>query len=193
MPGGQPRVKGLRILIPAAGVVAASVGGACVWLVMSADSAVAVAVPKVTAQVAQECADLSRHLPETVDGQSRDRTHPDSDLAAAWGGSPIVLTCGVAQPAALTPGSSTYDPQALGAYIDGISWLPVQVSDGWEFYADQRAVYVEVFVPSSYNLSDGNPGTDAVADLTPAVLAGTPNNQGKPGPDPNPGAAGTAQ
>ena len=122
-----------------------------------------------------------------------DRTKPSSDLAAAWGGSPIVLTCGVAAPAALTPGSSAYDPQALGAYIDGISWLPVQVSNGWEFYADQRAVYVEVFVPSSYDQSDGTPGTDAAADLTPAVLAGTPTNQGKPGPDPNPAAGGTAQ
>lgn len=193
MPGGQPRVKGLRILIPAAGVVAASVGGACVWLVLSADSAVAVAVPKVDAQVAQVCADLSKHLPETVAGQRRDRTKPSSDLAAAWGASPIVLTCGVAAPAALTPGSSSYDPQAPAAYINGISWLPLQVPDGWEFYANQREVYVEVYVPSSYDQSDGTPTTDAAADLTQAVLTGTPTNQDKPGPDPNPAAGGTAQ
>lgn len=193
MSGGQPRVKGLRILIPAAGVVAASVGGACVWLVMSADSAVAVTVPKVDAQVAQVCADLSKHLPETVAGQSRDRIDPSSDLAAAWGKSPIVLVCGVAAPAALTPGSSTYDPAAPEAYINGISWLPLQVSDGWQFYAVQRQVYVEVFVPSSYDQSDGTPTTDAADDLTQAVLTGTPTNQGKPGPDPDPAADGTAQ
>ena len=186
-------MKGLRVLIPAAGVVAASAGGACAWLLLSANGAVAVTVPKVGAQVAQVCADLSRHLPQTVAGQSRDRTSPSSDLAAAWGKSPIVLTCGVAAPAELTPGSSTYDPAAEAAYINGISWLPIQVPDGWEFYTVQREVYVEVFVPSSYNGNDGNPGTDAATDLTAAVLAGTPTNQGKPGPDPDPASAGTAQ
>ena len=43
----------MRILLPAAGVVAASVGGACAWLLLSADKAVAVTVPRVSTQVAQ--------------------------------------------------------------------------------------------------------------------------------------------
>jgi hypothetical protein len=176
-------VKSLRILLPAAGVVAASVGGACAWLLLSADKAVAVSVPRVSAQAAHMCADLATHLPATVDGQSRDKTSPNSDLAAAWGASPIVLTCGVAAPAELTAGSSSYDPSSQAVYINGISWLPVQVSNGYEFYTIDREVYVEVFVPSSYDLSDGNPGTDAPTDLTPAVLAGTLTNAGKTGAD----------
>ena len=179
-------MKSLRILIPAAGVVAASVGGACAWLLLSADKAVAVTVPRVSSQAAQICADLAEHLPESVDGQSRDKTSPNSDLAAAWGTSPIVLTCGVAAPAELTPGSSAYDPEGDAVYINGISWLPVQVSNGYEFYTVDREVYVEVFVPASYDLSDGNPGTDAPTDLSQAVLVGTPTNQGKTGADVSP-------
>lgn len=187
MPGGQSRVSSrLRILLPAAGVVAACVGGACAWLLWSADRAVAVSVPQVSAHTAAICADLSRHLPATVDGQSRDRTSPDSDLVAAWGKSPIVMTCGVGTPTEIAPGSKDYDPQAQAVWINGVDWLPEQVPGGYAFFAIQRAVYVELFVPSSYNLGDGNPGTDAPTDLSPAIVAGTPTNEGKPGPDTQP-------
>jgi hypothetical protein len=179
-------VNKVRILLPAAGVVAASVGGACAWLVLSADRAVAVSPPKVTAAVQKVCADLHAHLPATVDGQGRDQVSPDSDLTAAWGKSPIVLTCGVGTPAVLTPGTKQYDPSAEAVYANGVAWLPVAVSDGYEFFAIQREVYIEVFVPSSYNLADGNPGMDAPTDLSPAVIAGTPTNEGKSGPDVSP-------
>lgn len=179
-------MRRLRVLIPAAGVVAASVGGACAWLLWSADRAVAVTVPRVGAQAAAVCHTLAQHLPATVSGQGRDRTSPASDLVAAWGKSPIVLTCGVGTPAVLDPGAKTYDPEAQAVWISGVSWLPVPRNDGYAFYAIQRAVYVEVFVPSSYNLGDGNPGTDAVTDLSPAIIAGTPTNNGKSGQDVRP-------
>lgn len=179
-------MRRLRVLIPAAGVVAASVGGACAWLLWSADRAVAVTVPRVDSQAAAVCASLARHLPATVSGQGRDRTSPDSDLVAAWGKSPIVLTCGVGTPAVLDPADKNYDPESQAVWISGVSWLPVPESDGYAFYAIQRAVYVEVFVPSSYNLADGNPGTDAVTDLSPAIIAGTPTNNGKSGQDVRP-------
>jgi len=179
-------VNKFRVLLPAAGVVAASVAGACAWMVYSADRAVAVSPPAVTASTATICAGLHSHLPATVDGQSRDTTSPDSDLTAAWGSSPIVLTCGVGVPDELNPNSKTYDPSAEAVYASGVAWLPVPVSDGYEFFAIQRAVYIELFVPSSYNLGDGNPGMDAPTDLSPAVIAGTPTNQGKSGADVSP-------
>jgi len=179
-------VNKLRILLPAAGVVAASVGGACAWLILSADRAVAVTPPTVSATVQQTCATLYAQLPATVDGQTRDKVSPSSELTAAWGKSPIVMTCGVATPAMLTPGDKTYDPQAQAVYANGVAWLPVPVSDGYEFYAIQRAVYIELFVPSSYNLGDGNPGMDAPTDLSPAIIAGTPTNQGETGADVSP-------
>jgi len=111
----------LRVLLPAAGVVAASVGGACAWLVLSAGDAVAVTPPRVTAAVQRICTTLHAHLPATVDGQGRDQVSPSSDLTAAWGKSPIVLTCGVVTPAMLTPGSSTYDPSAQAVYANGVA------------------------------------------------------------------------
>ena len=176
----------LRILLPAAGVIAASVGGACAWLLWSADRAVAVSVPKVSAQIAGICASLSNHLPATVDGQGRDKVSPDSDLAAAWGKSPIVMTCGVAPPDALNPSSKDYAPESQAVYANGVSWLPLQVGNGWEFYTISREVYVEVFVPSTYDQGDGNPGMDAATDLSPAVIVGTPTSSGKSGPDVSP-------
>ena len=176
----------LRVLLPAAGVVAASVGGACAWLLLTADNAVAVTPPNASVEVQKICATLQGDLPATVAGQTRDQTTPSSELTAAWGKSPIVMTCGAAAPAELTPGNKAYDPEAQAVYANGVSWLPIQVSNGYEFFTTQREVYVEVFVPSSYNLADGNPGTDAPTDLSPAVIAGTPTNQGGSGPDVSP-------
>jgi hypothetical protein len=179
-------VNKLRVLLPAAGVVLASAGGATAWLVLSAGSAVAVTPPNVAAGVHQVCAKLQSKLPATVDGQSRDRVTPSSDLTAAWGNSPIVMTCGASTPAVLNPNSKSYDPSAQAVYADGVSWLPIQVADDYEFYTTQREVYVEVFVPSSYNLADGNPGMDAPADLSAAIIAGTPTVDGRSGADVSP-------
>ena len=176
----------LRVLLPAAGVVAASVGGACAWLVFSANQAVAVTPPNASVEVQKVCATLYQDLPATVDGQTRDKTTPSSDLTAAWGKSPIVLTCGTAAPAELTPGNKAYDPEAQAVYANGVSWLPIPVSNGYEFFTTQREVYVEVFVPSSYNLADGNPGMDAPTDLSPSIIKGTPTNQGTSGADVSP-------
>ena len=176
----------IRVLLPAAGVVVASVGGACAWLVLSADQAVAVTPPNASAEVRKVCATLYGDLPATVDGQARDKTTPGSDLTAAWGKSPIIMTCGAAAPAQLTPGNKAYDPEAEAVYANGVSWLPIQVANGYEFYTIQREVYVELFVPSSYDIGDGSPGMDAPTDLSPAIVKGTPTNQGTNGPDVSP-------
>jgi hypothetical protein len=176
-------VNKIRVLLPAAGVVVASVGGACAWMVFSAGSAVAVTPPNADPAVQKVCRDLHSHLPNTVDGQVRDQTSPSSELTAAWGKSPIIMTCGAAAPAELTPGDKAYDPSADAVYANGVAWLPIPVSNGYEFYTIQREIYVELFVPSSYDIGDGTPGMDAPTDLSPAVIAGTPTNQGTDGPD----------
>jgi hypothetical protein len=176
-------VNKLRVLLPAAGVVVASVGGACAWLLLGADSAVAVTPPNASVPVQDICAVLYGVLPATVDGQTRDKTTPSSDLTAAWGKSPIVMTCGAAPPAELVPGNKAYDPEADAVYANGVAWLPIPVSNGYEFYTIQREVYVELFVPSSYDIGDGTPGMDAPTDLSSAIVKGTPTNQGSSGPD----------
>ena len=173
----------LRVLLPAAGVVVASVGGACAWLLLSADQAVAVSPPNASTEVQAVCDVLYGDLPATVDGQTRDKTTPSSELTAAWGKSPIVMTCGTAPPAQLVPGNKAYDPEDDAVYANGVAWLPIPVSNGYEFYTVQREVYVELFVPSSYNIGDGSPGMDAPTDLSSAIVKGTPTNQGSSGPD----------
>lgn len=177
----------LRVLLPTAAVVAASVAGAVAWLVLSADSAIAVTPPKVDAKTAAACAALQHHLPATVAGQSRDTTSPDSPLTAAWGTSPIVLTCGIGEPAVLVSGTKQYDPNAQAVYTAGVSWLVVPGSEGYAFVAIYRAVYVEVFVPKSYDLAATHaPTMDAPTDLSPAIVAGTLRNDGRPGADNEP-------
>jgi hypothetical protein len=176
----------LRVLLPAAGVVVASVGGACAWLVFSADQAVAVTPPNASIEVQAICETLYPDLPATVNGQTRDKTTPGSDLTAAWGKSAIVMTCGTAAPAELVPGNKAYDPEADAVYANGVAWLPIPVSNGYDFYTIQREVYVELFVPSSYNIGDGTPGMDAPTDLSSAIVKGTPTNQGTYGPDVSP-------
>jgi len=177
-------VNRLRVLLPTAAVVAASVGGAVAWLLLSADSAVAVTPPKADPRTAAACATLHSHLPATVDGQSRDTTSPNSPLTAAWGASPIVLTCGVGEPAVLASGTAQYDPNAQAVYTAGVSWLVVPGSEGYAFVAIYRSVYVEVYVPKSYFLAATHaPTMDAATDLSPAVVAGTVRNDGRPGAD----------
>ena len=58
----------LRVLLPTAAVVAASVAGAVAWLVLSADSAIAVTPPKVDAKTAAACAALQHHLLHVGEG-----------------------------------------------------------------------------------------------------------------------------
>lgn len=174
----------LRVLLPTAAVVLASVGAAVAWLLLSADSAVAVTPPKVDAKTQAACAALQHHLPATVDGQSRDTTSPDSPLTAAWGSSPIVLTCGMGEPAVLVSGTKQYDPNAQAVYSSGVSWLVVPGTEGYAFVAIYRSVYVEVYVPKSYYLAATNaPTMDAPTDLSPAVVAGTMRNDGRAGAD----------
>ncbi len=54
--------------------------------------------PAPPAAVAKLCAALHEELPDTVAGLERTGTDPESDLTAAWGGSAIVLRCGIAKP-----------------------------------------------------------------------------------------------
>lgn len=54
--------------------------------------------PTPPADVAGFCAALHKELPETVAGLARAEAAPESDLTAAWGGSAIVLRCGIPKP-----------------------------------------------------------------------------------------------
>ncbi len=166
--------------------VTALTGGA-VWLLFHSGNAVPVAVPAAASKSAQaQCAALTKAAPQSVDNEKRRDTHPASPLTAAWGNPAIILRCGVPEPEILRPGSKTYNPTADEGYFNGVAWLIEKTTDGYRFTAAQRAVYVEVDVPSAYS-----PQTNAVIDLSPAVVKAIPRNDGASGPDTAPAAGAT--
>ena len=178
----RERARGGRystlMLVAAALAVVALTGGA-VWLLFNSGNGVAVAVPNVASSSAQrDCAALSKALPQTVDNEGRRRTSPDSPLTAAWGNPPITLRCGVPEPEVLRPGSKTYNPSADEAYVNGVAWLIEKVNDGYRFTAAQRAVYIELDVPSAYS-----PETNGLVDLASAVIKAVPRDNGASGVD----------
>jgi len=95
----------------------------------------------------------------------------------------------VPEPAILRPGSKTYNPTADEAYLNGVAWLIEKTSNGYRFTAAQRAVFVEVDVPSAYS-----PETSPLIDLSAAVIKAIPRNDGHSGNDiaPADGATPTA-
>jgi uncharacterized protein DUF3515 len=110
--------------------------------------------PQPGATDAAQCRALIARLPTEVESQRRRDVTPSGALAAAWGDPPIVLRCGVATPAALTPTSFCLE-------VSGVGWLPTV--DGKEddmthppdgtavFTTIGRSPNVELSVPSAYS------------------------------------------
>ena len=106
---------------------------------------VSVAVPTPSSSMAAlSCSHLDASLPHRVHGQAMRTTNPDSPLTAAWGDPPIALSCGVATPSALTPTSQL-------VVVNGVSWLPEQLTHGYRFTTVGRAANVQVDVPDTYS------------------------------------------
>lgn len=119
--------------------------------------------PAPTGAAAYACSALHGRLPNEVMGQTVTPTKPPSPLTSAWGEPSIVLRCGVGVPAALTPTSALLT-------VDGVDWLPEQLTHGYLFTTVGRAVNVEVSVPDAYS-----PEAGALADLSPAIAATIPS------------------
>jgi hypothetical protein len=139
--------------------VAAAAGLTTLIAGCSAGIAVPPPVPEPTGAGAYTCAALHGQLPDEVASQTTTATKPLSSFTSAWGDPAIVLRCGVPIPAALTPTSQLVT-------IDGVDWLPEQLTNGYLFTTVGRALNVEVSVPSAYS-----PESDALVDLSPAVAA----------------------
>jgi len=101
------------------------------------------APPPSNAAAEAPCAQVLSALPTKLGPLDPRAVHtkPDSPFVVAWGDPPVVLRCGVARPAALTPGSSEQ------VILLGVYWLPVQERDATVFTSVDRSVYVEVRVP----------------------------------------------
>jgi hypothetical protein len=94
-------------------------------------------------------------------GERRDAS-PDSPLTAAYGDPPVAVRCGVPRPQALTPTS-------LLVTVDGIDWLPEELTDGWLLTTVGRVADVELTVPGSRG-----PAPSIAADLGPIIRATLP-------------------
>jgi hypothetical protein len=73
-----------------------------------------------------------------------------------------VLRCGVAVPSALSSTSQLVT-------VDGVDWLPEQLTHGYVFTTVGRVLSVEVTVPDHYA-----PEADALSDLSPTIAAMIP-------------------
>jgi hypothetical protein len=177
---GGATLRDRKTLLQAAGaVVVAALTALALWYLFGRGDAVAVAAPAPeNSSTATKCAALTKAAPQTVADQSRRPTNPASTLTAAWGDPAIILRCGVPEPTMLKPGSPNYDPTADATFLNGVSWLIEKTSNGYKFTAYQRAVYVEVDVPAAYQ-----PETNALVDLSQAVIDTIPRNDGASGAD----------
>jgi hypothetical protein len=122
-----------------------------------------VAPPAPPAPEAELCAALHGELPERAGGHTRTDPEPRSELTAGWGGSAIVLRCGVPRPARMS------DPQAEAVEADGVNWLLERHSGGTRFTTTYRKTYVEVSMDERY-AHDATP----LAELAAAVKRTVP-------------------
>lgn len=115
--------------------------------------------------VLQTCADLVGAVPESVAGQDRRATDPESALTVAWGDPAIVLRCGVPRPATLKPSSQLVS-------VNGVDWFAEELTGGYLFTTYGRQAFVEVSVPAEYAPEVG-PITEVGAAVTETVPART--------------------
>lgn len=101
-------------------------------------SAVEVSVPG--GGDAPACA--SAAWPRTVSGMERRDTSPTDPAVAAWGDPAVVARCGVAAPAPT-------DTECVD--VDGVGWIPTELSDGTRFTSFGTEPALEVLVPSDYD------------------------------------------
>ena len=113
--------------------------------------------------MAAACAAFTAALPAELStaGDRREVT-PESDLTAAYGDPPVGVRCGVPEPTALEPTSTLVT-------VDGIDWLPEELTDGWRLTSIGRIANVEVTVPT-----EQGPAPSVAADLAPTISATLP-------------------
>ncbi|MGL4743617.1 MAG: hypothetical protein ACRCXL_04420 [Dermatophilaceae bacterium] len=110
-----------------------------VALLAGCSSAVEVSVP--SAGRSAGCAAAASLWPDDVSGLSRRPTEPESSAVEAWGDPAVVARCGVR---AVPP----TDTECIE--VDGVGWIPEELSDGIRFTSFGTDPAVEVLVPDVY-------------------------------------------
>lgn len=129
------------------------------------------------------CGDLVARLPATLEGGGR-RGVAGSDpgekqRAAAWGAPATTLVCGVDQPPANLEGGPDYTPNAndyetIGDGSAMVNWFIEPVPGGWRYTTTDRAVNIQLVIPTDREHAAG-----PAVDLAAAIVAAVPNADGK--------------
>jgi hypothetical protein len=116
----------------------------------------------LSAADAVACGRLRDALPEVVDGLQRRAVAPRGSYAAAWGESPVVLRCGVPEPAEFDDYSSCQITNGVAWFIpdEQITGEPVDIT----MTTVGRSPVVEVRLPAAHF-----PPANAMVDLAPAI------------------------
>ncbi len=121
-----------------------------------------VEVPPVTPEADANCPALMGQLPLELAGERSRPVESDSLYAYAWGEPPVVLVCGVPQPAGLVPGEGLFT-------INGITWYVDQSDpEATVWTAVDRAVYVSVTLPPDVDSAPVTALSDVLATTLPA-------------------------
>ncbi|MBC9711613.1 DUF3515 domain-containing protein [Streptomyces sp. TRM66268-LWL] len=145
--------------LPALGVLLFATG--CSWT----DDAVTVSVPSPDSRTSGHCRKLHEALPEQLDGLDRSDPEPDSEFTAGWGGSAIILRCGVTQPPKMQ------EPNPPTTTVDGLGWLIEEPGDGsYRFTSALREAYVEVTISKEH----AKQGAGSLVDLGRVVKKTVP-------------------
>lgn len=135
------------------------------------DDSDSAAVPSPDAKVTGLCRSLDGALPDKVDGLSREDPEPRSALTAGWGGSVIILRCGVERPPKMVDPKvpKGADPDAVPGGVNGVDWLMEKRDDGaYRFTTANRSAYVEVTV------AKGRDSSGVLIDLAGAIKKAIP-------------------
>ena len=132
-------------------------------------SPVTVAAPPPNSAADAPCTKLLGVLPITLNGLAGRPALSTWTYVVAWGEPAIVLRCGVPRPRGLVPGSD-----AFTAGVNGVAYWVDHAKKDTVFTAIDRAVYIEVTVPTQYAGGPLAPISDAITTALPAVCVVDP-------------------
>jgi hypothetical protein len=115
----------------------------------------------------QPCTALFSKLPVQLEGDDPRQVQAPSPYVRAWGDPPVVLVCGVAEPAGFTATTQLIQINDVQWYVDTSS------KDTTVWTAVDRPVYVQVRVPATADSS-------SVTDLTVPVSQSLPAQAPRP-------------
>ena len=117
-------------------------------------------LPIAAEQTRAACEELIDALPASITAGRAGQVSPDPGSTSAWGTPAVVLRCG--------DQGRVPAPTDQLLSIDSVTWLVTPLTEGELYTVVDRSPAVEVSVPADYR-----PSAEVIAELNPAVAAGT--------------------